>query len=148
MADSMKIGEVEVKEKEIGLEKLAKPELYTKPKTLTAQGLHTESRIDLYSLNYDSAPQSSVFIYPASYALSPFRIIELDESFSNIEKIISRIFKDASMEDLNAAFLRDIKPLIPFITHDYPLHKPRIIEHAFTQKALGYIILIISDLKV
>ncbi len=132
------------------LEVKDEPLLRTKDKgSLMAQGLHQESRIKLYCLRFESQRQASVFIYTACYILDPRRIVEIDSRFSDIDLLrVSREFKDTSLEDLRRRFLDDVKPLIPFMDHDYSFNRLRIFQHSFVDKSVDYLEGVIRDLRV
>jgi hypothetical protein len=124
-----------------------RPELYRRPQSIVADGLHQESKISLYVLAYNGNIQASTFIYPASYILSS-EIIEQLDAFTNIsDLIITREFKDFSMEELSVLLLREAKPLIPFMNHEYNFEKRRIMEHSFQKDSQVYLENVIKSLK-
>lgn len=129
----------------------AKPSIEkdTETNLLVAQGTHLGSKIALFQLQYENNLQSSVFIYPDTYNLNPAIIRRLDERFGQVEKsLILREFTNFSVEDLEMHFLRDIKPMIPFISHQYETPTQiRINEHSFHYAAADYINGVISDMK-
>ncbi len=120
----------------------------TKPFLLVDRGLQRESRIELYVVYFESGLQASAFIYSATFHLTSSHIKLMDSRFNEVEKrVISREFKDRGIEELNAAFLREAKPLIPFMSHDYTIHNPRVLEHSFAARAEIYLEDVIKELK-
>ena len=119
-----------------------------KPTPLVAQGLHRESKLDLYLVYFEGNLQTSAFLYPTTIAFTPSRIRLMDARFTDIgERFISREFKDTALEDLNSLFLREAKPAIPFMTHDYTIYKPRVIEHSFVPGSEVYLERVIREMK-
>ena len=107
-----------------------------KPKPLpVALGTCRNAQIDLYVLNYEGRPQSSVFVYPSWYALRSERLSFLDARFSDPQHIISRVFKKTSVEDLDSVFVESARKigLISLMDHSYTIHKPPIYEHSFSE---------------
>lgn len=122
-----------------------------KPVPLVAVGSHKNSQIDLYTVKYDGIAQSSVFVYPSWYALRREGIPELDALFSEVsQRIISKTFKNTSVEDLDRAFIDSAKrgSLISMMNHPYLLHKPVIYEHSFAQGTSVFLEDIIRELQV
>jgi len=119
----------------------------TFPKTNIAEGLSQGARICLYSLKHDNHPQASVFAYPLTVILTPERIPSLDVGFCDVlPREIMREFKDFSVEDLNQYFLTAIKPLIPFMSHNYTFRGLQIKEQSFDSQLLGILYDNIRDL--
>ncbi len=114
-----------------------------------ALGLHKESKIDLYTLELEGKPQVSVFVYPQEYILNPSKITKIDTRFrGDITRVITREFKDTSVEDLNATFLNDARPAISLMDHTYDIgREATILEHSFQDGSQSYLESVIKDIK-
>lgn len=120
------------------------------PKSLpVAIGVYKNAQIGLYVLKFEDQPQSSVFLYPSWYALTLEGIIRLDVRFSNPQRILYRVFKKTSVEDLDHAFVESAKRagLFSIMSHPYPLHRPPVYEHSYAEGACVFLEDVIRDLN-
>lgn len=99
-----------------------------------ARGMHKESRIGLWTLNYTKVPATGVFVYPGDYPLSDKKIIQLDGFYSgDIRMIEFREFKDMSFEELDALFLRKTHSLPSVLDNRYKDANTLILNHLYTR---------------
>ena len=102
------------------------------PNIAAVRGFIKGSRIALWSLSYEDKPQASVFVYPSDYLIDNERIPRLDRKFSMVEKMLEfRQFNEIPAEDLNADFVRKLKPLISIMDHEYLDRGVSIKEHSY-----------------
>ena len=98
-----------------------------------AQGTLESSAVTLCMIQYNNQFKVGAFVHPREYSMTSEGIAHLDQSFSNIHTLKSRLFNGISIDRLNHRFLLSAIPIIPILSGKYTRHEPPIYAHIFSQ---------------
>jgi hypothetical protein len=120
------------------------------PRIAIAGGRQRESKISAWNINYKGTDRVGVFVYPASYQLTPERIISLNHHNVDGSPVIirAREFKDRSFEELDNDFIREVGPASAInISLKDMSARTRIIGHVYSTQAENWIVSCIDHIR-